>query len=73
MDVVDVEHEGLRGAGVTQFLIIVGYRAEVVREAARLVGAVLPGVERVVLGGKSMGGRIASQAVAQGTPAELMA
>jgi uncharacterized protein len=33
----------------------------------------LPGIERVVLGGKSMGGRIASQAVAQGTPADALA
>ncbi len=33
----------------------------------------LPGVERIVLGGKSMGGRIASQAVAQGTPADALA
>jgi predicted alpha/beta-hydrolase family hydrolase len=32
----------------------------------------LPGVERIVLGGKSMGGRIASQAVAQGTPADAL-
>jgi predicted alpha/beta-hydrolase family hydrolase len=32
----------------------------------------LPGVGRVVLGGKSMGGRIASQAVAQGTPADAL-
>jgi predicted alpha/beta-hydrolase family hydrolase len=33
----------------------------------------LTGVERIVLGGKSMGGRIASQAVAQGTPADALA
>lgn len=32
----------------------------------------LPGIERVVLGGKSMGGRIASQAVARGTPADAL-
>lgn len=38
--------------------------AAVVREARSL------GASRIVLGGKSMGGRIASQAVAKGTPAD---
>jgi uncharacterized protein len=33
----------------------------------------LPGIEGIVLGGKSMGGRIASQAVAQGTRADALA
>ena len=48
----------------------------VLEETVAVVAAAvrdLPGVARVVLGGKSMGGRIASQAVAQGTPADALA
>jgi predicted alpha/beta-hydrolase family hydrolase len=45
---------------------------DTVAAVAAAVGEV-PGVARIVLGGKSMGGRIASQAVAKGTPADALA
>jgi len=47
-------------------------RTEVLERTTRAVGehvAGLPGVERLVHGGRSMGGRIASQVVASGAPA----
>lgn len=50
-------------------------RPEVLEATTRAVGAFVRanlGATRVVHGGKSMGGRIASQAVAQGTPADAL-
>ncbi len=50
-------------------------RPDVLEATAQAVGAharTLPGVHRVVFGGKSMGGRIASQAVAKGAPADAL-